>query len=60
MFLRWRVLVQSALIFPEFVRDLGQIWYKVRQFFRFLYVILVKCGTKCGVISLNSLSLEEL
>ncbi|EPI46668.1 hypothetical protein HMPREF1580_01188 [Gardnerella vaginalis JCP8070] len=24
---------------PLFVRDLGQIWYKVRKFFRFLYVI---------------------
>ena len=25
--------------FPENVRKLGQIWYKVRKFFRFLYVI---------------------
>ncbi|EPI58818.1 hypothetical protein HMPREF1579_01100 [Gardnerella vaginalis JCP8066] len=33
MFLRWRVLVQSALIFPEFVRVLGPIWYKVRNCF---------------------------
>ncbi|EPI52957.1 hypothetical protein HMPREF1574_01411 [Gardnerella pickettii JCP7659] len=34
-----KVAAAIKLYFPENVRKLGQIWYKVRKFFRFLYVI---------------------
>ncbi|EPI40775.1 hypothetical protein HMPREF1586_01378 [Gardnerella vaginalis JCP8522] len=38
----------DCAIFPENVRDLGKIWYKMRKIFPSLYVIWVKYGTKSG------------